>query len=131
MNHTPSPPITSGKKALAMMDTVEQMKQGAAPAESPDAELIVLCEQHFAKLSAFNACPLDADESPYWRPYDDSFEAIFDWQPTTLEGFMAKASVAKLELQVFHDGRESVNSGGGRLAVKMVNDLIRLDGGVS
>jgi hypothetical protein len=48
MNQISSPPLISGKNALAMLDTVHQLGQHHLPAGSPDAELIRLCAEYEA-----------------------------------------------------------------------------------
>jgi hypothetical protein len=46
----------SGKNALAMLDTVQELKQSAAApaAYSSDAELIAACERYFELQRHFN-----------------------------------------------------------------------------
>jgi hypothetical protein len=100
-------------------------------ASSSDARLLALCQHHVVNKRAFNECPLDADESPFWPPYEASSEAISKARPMTLAGLAAKARAAKAEASRL-DGRESPPDGHAlEWAWDLVNDLVRLDGGMA
>jgi hypothetical protein len=82
-DYTPTPPpLTSGKTAVALMETVEGLKQAVLPAESPDAELIALCAEHSRNIEAYNnnnpfegekaeAIQPDGSEHPAHCPAED------------------------------------------------------------
>lgn len=80
-----------------------------------DQAIVALCNQHLLNAKAFNSCPLDSDESPYWDAYANSLRAIGEAKPMTMAGLAAKAKLAKAESD-------------DEWAWDLVDDLIRLGG---
>ena len=96
-----------------------------------DVELIALSSRHPSLIAAVNVSPLDFDACPAWQAYEVSRDAIHDVRPITLAGMRAKVLVAKAEA-LRPDGTEDPD---GTVAAHrswdLVNDLLRLTGGVA
>ena len=96
-----------------------------------DEEPVRLSAQYIINMQALENCPLDADESPFRPPYAATSDAISKARPMTLAGLASKARTAKREAFV-QGGEENVCNGSAlEWAWDLVNDLIRLDGGMA
>lgn len=122
--------------ATALASTAASMPASAAPAAagpSPDAELIALCAVHSALYDAVNASTADIDfeECPVWQAYAASRDAIDAAKPQTLAGMRAKALAAKAEACRPDGTEEPGNCPAENWSWDLVNDLLRLTGGVA
>jgi hypothetical protein len=97
----------------------------------PDADLIALCAAHPALIDAVNASLIDLDTCPAWHAYEVSRDAIHAARPVTLEGMRAKALAAKAEARDPDGSEEPDSCPAETWAWDLVNDLLRLTGGVA
>ncbi|WP_419900910.1 hypothetical protein [Roseomonas sp. USHLN139] len=96
----------------------------------PDADLITLCAEHIANLKAYEDSPgnLAPEADPLWAAYARTRDDVWDAQPMTLKGILAKAHAAK----AVAEGHEGRGAPSGSLAAdfawQLVDDLLRLEG---
>src|SRR3954447_25209032 len=91
-----------------------------------DAELIRLCEQHVRNRKAWENCPLDSDDNPWWPDYSATREAVLDAKPKTAEGVVAKALATVDEFDVGKGQPLFERDPAARWALGIVGDLIRV-----
>ncbi len=110
----------------------------AAPAVSaalpnPDAELIRVCAEHGENLRRYNleggTVPLDQD--PLWAAYDRTRDAIYDAEPQTMAGVLAKARTALVEATDLDGQFVTASCDGHSWALDLLLDLERLYGGAA
>jgi hypothetical protein len=106
----------------------------AVGAAHPDAELLRLCArfpQLKADVEASFETDTDVEDRPAFAPYDAALTAILVAEPTTLDGVLARARVAKLEA-VMPGGFELWGDWpAGLLAAATIDNLLRLHGGAA
>jgi hypothetical protein len=97
-------------------------------ADSPDDELIRICNAHPALMDLCNSgtAAADDEDGPLWRAYDQSRDAITEAKPGTLEGLIAKARAAKHQARRKDGTEEPAGSMGEVWAWDLVNDLLRI-----
>jgi hypothetical protein len=96
-----------------------------------DADLIALCAAHPALIHAVNASPNDCDTCPAWQAYEVSRDTIGDAKPQTLAGMRAKALAAKVEALNPDGSEQPCSTMAETWSWDLVNDLLRLTGGVA
>lgn len=105
----------------------------AAPSAGPDAALLQLCAEHVENMHAYNqgADEFEDDrDDPLWQAYTRTLDALKAAEPTTLQGMVALARVAKMMARN-PDGSEDFSHGPAEnVAFNLVNDLLRLHGGL-
>jgi hypothetical protein len=91
------PPLMSGKTAMALLGTVDQISRKAMPASHPDAELIRLCteidrieDQWLSTLPVGGDIP-DTVAAGISAQQEPLIEQICDMTASTLNGMRARA----------------------------------------
>ncbi len=105
---------------------VQRPAGGTFVSEHLDAELIRLCAQHLVNRDAFNNDDgdLDAHECPFWLAYAATTDAITNAHPHTMDGFLAKARVAKVEAQTPGGEEPHDNGSAAQWAWDLMNDML-------
>ena len=96
-----------------------------------DADIIRVCAEHAINVRAFNTAHCEADDGPLETAYIRTQHAIDAARPQTIEGMLAKACAAKAET-IQPDGSENPeHCPAADWAWDLLNDLLRLHGGVA
>ncbi len=129
--HTPSRRALLTRQSVAAVAAAIPAATMAAP--SPDAALIALCERHMANHRAYNASTFEGEfeDDPLWLAYETTREAVAGAHPQTLAGMAAKARAAVLEASWPDGSIRPEGTQGAAWAWNLVNDLLRLEGGVA
>ena len=110
--------------------TAHECLWSPATAALADTDLIRTCHLHPAYIKAYNlhGGDLELEKDPLWKAYEQSRDAISDFEPKSIAGMLAKAHAAKAEA-ANKDGTENPD---GTMAATwswdLVNDLLRLFG---
>ncbi|APT57799.1 hypothetical protein RGI145_12430 [Roseomonas gilardii] len=110
--------------------TAHECLWSPATAAAADTDLIRTCHLHPAYIKAYNlhGGDLELEKDPLWKAYEQSRDAISDFEPKSISGMLAKAHAAKAEA-ANKDGTENPD---GTMAATwswdLVNDLLRLFG---
>ena len=134
--------LSAGSATLLAVDLVGSgallgaIAEHAKDIDHPDAALIRMCEQHITNLQVFN----DSEESPcgrcgptpLWDAYTATLDTITAAKPQTIAGMVAIARAAMAEARYegnLEDDR-TYHSVDEHLAWNLVDDLLRLHGGL-
>ena len=118
---------------------VQALLNQAPGTPSPDAELIRLSEELFARAVRLHRCDsgqLILPDETYEREQDAIYaggEILMQLQPVTMAGLLAKARTVRVQFErlVACDYQDTVESGGEtheRLAWSVINDLLEMTG---
>jgi hypothetical protein len=98
-------------------------------ADSVDADLIRLCDQHIVDMDTFNQHKgATRAHEKLGRAYDRSLDAISQATPRTIAGIVAKARAAKHQATGPNGDGETGGSIAEQWALQIVNDLVRVGG---
>jgi len=100
----------------------------AAAAESPEAELVRLCDEYVATLQAYNsdADGPDGDDNPLWRRLSELRDQIHETPATTIEGVIGKARIAEIWATQPDGGLDFSKSFTGDWPEQVIMDLLAI-----